>query len=177
MRTQAPRADRPALILLTTALIGLSGCGSLFREGAADLAGVAGAGVAAAVTDSAAGAAAIGLGVRTLAREGVRYAERRVRRESQDAVAVAAGPLEPGVVAPWSVRHAIPLEDDEAGQVVVSRVFGTETFRCKEVVFSVDTESGGTPRRAVYTTTICRDADAWRWAAAEPTTERWGGLQ
>ncbi len=177
MRLQAPRPGRAALPLIAAASIGLAGCSSLLREGTADLAGVAGAGAASAVTDSAAGAAAIGLGVRTLAREGLRYVERRVRRGTQDAVAAAAGPLAPGAVAPWAIRHSIPIEADQQGQLVVSRVFGTEAFRCKEVVFSVDTEDRGVPRRAFYTTTICRDADAWRWAAAEPTTERWSGLQ
>lgn len=177
MRLLAPRPGRAVLPLIAAASIGLTGCSSLLREGTADLAGVAGAAAASAVTDSAAAGAAIGLGVRTLAREGLRYAERRAHRETQDAVAAAAGPLEPGVVAPWAVRHRVPIEDDEQGQLVVSRAFGTEAFRCKEVVFSVETEDRGVPRRAFYTTTICRDADAWRWAAAEPTTERWGGLQ
>lgn len=157
--------------------ISVSGCSSLVREGSADLAGVAGAAAASAVTDSAAAGAAIGLGVRTLVREGLRVVERRVRRETQLAVATAAGPLEPGVIAPWSVSHQIPLENDERGQVVVSREFGAAAFRCKEVVFSVETVERDLPRRAFYTTTICQDADAWRWASAEPATERWGGLQ
>lgn len=177
MRIQINCPAWAVLPLIAAASISLTGCSSLLREGTADLAGIAGAGAASAVTDSAAAGAAIGLGVRTLAREGLRYAERRVRRGTQDAVATAAGPLEPGVVAPWAIQHDIPIEADEQGQLVVSRVFGTEAFRCKEVVFSVDTEDRGVPRRAFYTTTICRDADAWRWAAAEPTTERWSGLQ
>lgn len=177
MRDRTSRPGRTLLHLVAAASIGLTGCTSLLRESTADLAGIAGAGAASAVTDSAAASAAIGLGVTSLAREGLRYVERRVHREAQDAVAAVAGPLEPGVVAPWAVRHRLPIENDEQGQLVVSRVFGTEAFRCKEVVFSVETEDRGVPRRAFYTTTVCRDADAWRWAAAEPTTERWGGLQ
>ncbi|MBV8524582.1 MAG: hypothetical protein JOY71_21080, partial [Acetobacteraceae bacterium] len=33
------------------------------------------------------------------------------------------------------------------------------------------------PRRTFYTTNICLDGTTWRWAAAEPATERWGALQ
>ena len=157
----------------------------MLAEGTADLAGIVGAGAASTVTRSAAGAAAIGLGVRSLAGEGLRYVERRVHGTAQDAVASAAGPLEPGMIAPWSVRHSVPIEDDEAGEVVVSRVLGAGSFRCKEIVFSVDTRDRTGPRRAFYTAMICRDnfhggprnGGVWRWASAEPAVERWGGLQ
>ncbi len=158
-------------------LLALPACGSLLSEGAADVAGVAGAGAASAVTRSAAGAAAIGLGVRSLAAEGVRYAERRVHRTEQDAIAAAAGPLDPGSPAPWSVRHSLPLEDDAAGQVVVSRAFGAGSFRCKEIVFSVDKAARDGLARSFYTATVCQDGPAWRWASAEPAVARWGGLQ
>ncbi len=155
----------------------LSGCGPLLTEGTADLAGITGAAAAAAVTNSAAGAAAIGLGVRSIAGEGVRYAERRVHRTEQDAIAQAAGPLEPGMVQAWSVRHTVPIEDNETGQVVVSRAFGAGTFHCKDIVFSVDTTTRQGLQRAFYTASICRDGETWRWASAEPSTDRWGGLQ
>ena len=168
----------PALVLL---LLSLSGCGSLLTEGTADVAGVAGAGVAAGVTKSATAAAAIGLGVQSLASEGLKYVERDVRREEQDAIAAAAGPLEPGQVARWTVSHRIPIESDERGDVVVSRDFGAGAIACKEVVFSVEKKRRRVTRRAFYITTICRDgptqASPWRWASAEPATERWGGLQ
>ncbi len=162
---------------LAAGLLALSGCGSLLTEGTADLAGVAGAGAATAVTKSAAGAAAIGLAVRSLASEGLKYAERRVHRNEQDAIAQAAGPLEPGALQTWSIHHTVPIEVDEAGQVVVSRAFGVGSFRCKEIVFSVDDMTRKGLLRAFYTATICRDGDAWRWASAEPATERWSGLQ
>lgn len=162
---------------MAASLLMLSGCGSLLTEGTADLAGVAGAGAASAVTDSAAGAAAIGLGVRSLASEGLKYATRRVHRNEQDAIAQAAGPLEPGTLQAWSIRHTLPVEPNAAGQVVVSRAFGVGAFRCKEIVFSVDAVTRQGPQRAFYTATICQDGVAWRWASAEPATERWGGLQ
>lgn len=165
----------PFAVLL--ALLALSGCGSLLTEGTADLAGVAGAGAASAVTKSAAGAAAIGLVVRSVASEGLKFAERSVHREEQDALATVAGPLAPGAVAPWSVSHRIPIEDDEHGDVVVSRAFGAGPIQCKEIVFSVDRTRHSLVRRAFYITTICQDGARWRWASAEPATERWGGIQ
>lgn len=175
MQQSQRRLGRP--LLMIAGLLMLSGCGSLLSEGTADLAGVAGAGAATAVTKSAAGAAAIGLGVRSLASEGLKYAIRRIHRSEQDAIAQAAGPLEPGALQAWSIRHTLPIEDNEAGQVVVSRTFGVGAFRCKEIVFSVDTVTRQGPQRAFYTATICQDGATWRWASAEPATERWGGLQ
>lgn len=177
--TTRRRHGRRALLFAAVSL--LPGCRSLLTEGTADLAGVAGAGIAGAVTSSAVGGAAIGLGIRSLAREGLRYTERRVHRAAQDAVATAAGPLAPGTVAPWAVRHSLPLEADAAGEVTVSRVLEAGSFRCKEIVFSVDTRDRGGPRRAFYTATVCQDAPetggVWRWASAEPSVDRWGGLQ
>lgn len=156
----------------------MAGCQSLLTEGTADVAGIAGAGVAGAISKNAVVGAAVGLGVRSLAAEGLRYVERRVHRTEQDAIAVAAGPLEPGAVAPWAVRHTLPIEDDEQGEVTVSRRIGSGSFTCKEIVFSVDVQKRDAPlRRAFYTATICRDGETWRWASAEPATERWGGLQ
>ncbi len=163
--------------LLASALL-LPGCGSLLTAGTADLAGIAGAGAASSVTKSAAAAAAIGLGVQSLASEGLKYAERSVHRSEQEAIAAAAGPLEPGAVGTWSVVHRVPIEEDEAGQVSVSRSFGAGSVHCKEVVFSVErTRRDVVTERAFYLTTICRRGDEWRWAAAEPATERWGSLQ
>ena len=160
-------------ITLLLALLGLSGCGSLLVEGASDAAGVASAGAAASVTKSAAVAAAIGLGAQSVALEGAHYLERRVHRAEQDAIATAAGPLVPGAVGQWSIKHSLPLEDDEKGQLVVSRMIGSGTFLCKEIVFSVDTKK----RRDFYVATVCRAGDTWQWASAEPAVARWGGLQ
>ena len=162
-----------SLFLLAAAL---SGCGSLLTEGTADVAGIAGAGAASAVTKSAAGAAAIGLGVRSLAAEALKYAERRVHRFEQDSIATAAGPLAEGGVARWQVVHDVPIERDEHGEVVVARAFGVADFHCKDIVFSVE-DDADKARRGFYTATVCQDGPAWRWASAEPATERWGGLQ
>jgi uncharacterized protein YceK len=164
-------------MVLLLALVPLSGCGSVLTEGAATGAGIAGAGIAGAISKNATVGAAIGLGVGALADTGLKYAERRVHRTEQNAIAMTAGPLEIGVVAPWHVEHDIPIEDDEHGDLVVARTLGADTFACKEIVFSVDTVEDRQPRRAFYTAMICRDGGLWKWATAEPSTARWGGLQ
>ena len=155
----------------------LAGCSSILAEGTSTLAGVAGAGAASAVTRDATVAAAIGLGTRAVASETLKYAQRYVHRNEQDAIAAAAGPLEPGAVARWSISHTLPIEPDARGDVTVSRVFGAGAIQCKEVVFSVERERRRVTRRAFYITTVCRDGEKWRWASAEPATERWGSLQ
>lgn len=163
--------------VLLAALLGLAGCGSVLTEGTATLSGVAGAATGAAISSNATVAAAVGLGVDSVAREGLRYLERRVHRFEQERIAEAAGPLAVDQVGTWSVSHDIPIESDEKGEVVVSREFGGLSFRCKEIVFSVDTETKKEIDRQFYTATICSNGKAWRWATAEPTTRRWGDLQ
>ena len=163
---------------LALACVSLTGCGSLLTATTADVAGIAGAGVAGAVTKSPAGAAGIGLGVAAAANAGLQYAERNVHAAEQDRIAAVAGPLEPGVLGHWDVKHKVPIEDDEHGDLVVTRLIGSADFNCKEIVFSVDTEDKQKQQhRAFYTATVCRDGDTWKWASAEPATARWGSLQ
>ncbi len=163
--------------LLIACMASLCGCQSLLTEGTATGAGIAGAGIAGSVTRNATVGAGIGLGVAALADTGLKYVERRVHRAEQDSIASTAGPLEVGAVAPWHIAHDIPIEDDEHGDVTVARALGSDTFACKEIVFSVDTVQKSQPVRAFYTATICRDGQSWKWATAEPSTDRWGGLQ
>ncbi len=163
---------------LALVCVSLAGCGSLLTATTADVAGIAGAGIAGSVTKSAAGAAGIGLGVAAAANAGLQYAERDVHSAEQDRIAAVAGPLEPGAVGHWDVTHKVPIEDDEHGDLVVTRLIGSASFNCKEIVFSVDTEDKQhQPHRAFYTATVCRDGDTWKWASAEPATARWGSLQ
>jgi hypothetical protein len=162
------------LIVLAGAL---SGCGSVLTATTSDVAGIAGAGVAGAVSKSPAAAAGIGLGIAAGANAGLQYLERDVHRAEQDRIAEAAGPLAPGVVGHWSVSHSIPIEDDEHGDLVVTRLIGSADFNCKEIVFSVDTMTRKVLNRAFYTATVCQDGAAWKWASAEPATARWGALQ
>ena len=170
------------LCLAGLAALPLAGCGSLLTEGTSDAAGLAGAGIAGAVTNDATVGAAIGLGVKSVTDFGLRYVERNVHRKEQDRIAAAAGALPEGAAGLWSVAHAISVEDDEHGAVVVTRILAARPgsgadFTCKEFVFSVDRGVAATLRRAFYTATVCLDGARWKWASAEPATERWGSLQ
>ncbi|MFM0466301.1 hypothetical protein [Paraburkholderia strydomiana] len=174
------RPDAVKLAVLALAVSSaLSGCSSLYTEGATAGAGIAGAAIAAQVTNNAAVATGIGLGAVAAARAGVQYSERVVHRNTQDGIAKIAGPLEVGAVAPWSVTHSVPIEDDEHGRVTVSRTISAGTLDCKEIVFSVDhiATKNVPASSAFYVASICRDGENWKWASAEPATERWGALQ
>jgi hypothetical protein len=107
----------------------------------------------------------------------LQYVERNAHRVEQDRIAEAAGPLRPGIVGHWSVTHKIPIEPNEQGDLVVTRLIGAADFNCKEIVFSVDTMEKTVVNRAFYTATVCRDGATWKWASAEPATPRWGALQ
>ncbi|NKE47292.1 hypothetical protein HB662_21120 [Roseomonas frigidaquae] len=159
--------------LLLACAAALPGCGALLSEGTGAAAGIGSASLAEAVGASAAATTGIGIGVQAGARAGLQYAQRRTHRSAQLRLAAAAGPLEVGEVANWAVDHTIPLQPDEAGEVAVTRQISAGTLDCKEIVFSVvEPES-----RRFYTATVCRDGTIWRWASAEPATERWGSLQ
>jgi hypothetical protein len=170
-----PRVLPPILLLASLSV--LPSCGSVLTASTADVAGIAGAGIAGAVTKSPSGAAAIGLGVAAGANAGLQYVERDVHSVEQDEIARAAGGLEPGAVGHWSVTHTIPIENDEHGELVVTRLVGSAAFHCKEIVFSVDTMQDKKPHRGFYTATVCQDGETWKWASAEPATARWGSLQ
>ncbi|HEX7907095.1 MAG TPA: hypothetical protein VF534_03265 [Paraburkholderia sp.] len=174
------RPNTTALVVLAVAITSaLSGCSSVYSEGATAGAGIAGAALAAKVTSNAAVATGIGLGAVAAARAGVQYSERVVHKNTQDGIAKIAGPLDVGAIAPWSVTHSMPIEDDEHGRVTVSRTISAGALDCKEIVFSVDqTATKNVPASsAFYVASICRDGDNWKWASAEPATERWGALQ
>lgn len=164
------------LACLCTA-ISIAGCTSVATEGTSAGAGIAGAAIAHGVTHNAGVTTGIGLGVQAAAMAGLRYTERKVHQGEQDQIAAVAGALPVGGVGRWQAVHAIPIEADEQGEVAVSRTLGSTAFACKEIVFSVEhvTEQGAT--REFYTATICRDGEQWKWATAEPATERWGALQ
>ncbi len=172
-----PRARWGWAALSPLALLALSGCTSFLSATTGDVAGIAGAGIANAVTKSPAVATGIGLGVGAGANAGLQYVERRVHETEQNDIADAAGPLAPGQVAPWRVVHRIPVEANEHGEVSVTRDSSAPGVPCKDIVFSVAHTDDGRPNPAFYTATICNDEGRWKWATAEPATERWGALQ
>ncbi|WP_321879148.1 hypothetical protein [Paraburkholderia bannensis] len=173
------RRSASLTLLAAAASLACSACSSLYSEGAQTGAGIAGAAVAAKVTNNAAVATGIGLGALAAAKAGVQYSERVVHRNTQDSIAKAAGPLDVGGVAPWSIVHSFPIEEDAHGRVTVSRAISTGALDCKEIVFSVDQDAtkDKAATSAFYVASVCRDGETWKWASAEPATDRWGALQ
>ncbi|MBK1662489.1 hypothetical protein [Paracraurococcus ruber] len=158
-------------------LLLLPGCQALLTEGTSTVAGIGGASLADGVGANPAVTTGIGLGVQALGRAGLQYAQRRTHRAAQDRIAAVAGPLPVGGTAAWRTKHTLPVEPNEHGQVAVSRVISTGALDCKEIVFSVEEGKPEAPRRGFYLAAVCRDGERWRWASAEPATERWGSLQ
>jgi hypothetical protein len=169
-----PRPPVPVLLVL---LLLLPGCQALMTETTSTVAGILGASVASGVGADPAVTTGIGLGVQALGRAGLQYAQRRTHRAEQDRIAAVAGPLPVGGTASWKTNHTVPVEPNEQGQVAVSRVISAGPLDCKEIVFSVEEGSGKDLTRAFYLAAICRDGERWKWATAEPATERWGSLQ
>jgi hypothetical protein len=164
------RAAAAILLVIALAISGCSNPGSATSAGidAATSAGV-GAGVAHATGSALIGLAA-GVGAGVGIDVAVKYAERRVHGHVQDAVALAAGPLEVGQSARWNDDYWLPL-DGKHGTVEVARSFG-KAIPCKDIVFTVDKDDN------LYVAVVCADKKgAWRWALAEPTVDRWGSLQ
>lgn len=173
----SPHLRRLVHLALGAALVvSTSACSSLFSEGAATTAAIGGAAVAGAITDNAAVASGISLGVLAAAQAGVRAVEKDFHGDQQDLIASIAGPLALGKVASWDSRHRIEIEPDAKGKVTVSRLISVGELNCKEIVFSVERTKKQVEQSAFYVATICRDAARWKWASAEPATERWGAL-
>jgi hypothetical protein len=181
-------------VVAYVSVLALGGCNSIYTESANAGAGIAGAAAASKVTRNAAVATGIGLGAVAAARAGVGYTQRVAHNATQERIAEAAGPLDVGAVAAWSVSHKIPIEPDQHGRVTVSRVISTGALDCKEIVFSVDRPvakrsaaaanaasavkvSESPAENEFYVASICRDGAKWKWASAEPATSRWGPMQ
>lgn len=163
---------RKAAVLLAM-MLGLAACSSTSSGVSSAVSSASTAGIAAGVT-SATGSALVGTAAGIGAGIGLdaafKYGERRIHRNAQDAVAVAAGPLAVGQAARWNIDDWLPLTERH-GTVEIARSFG-RAIPCKDVVFTVDDDDN------FYVTTICADKKGtWRWALAEPTVDRWGTLQ
>jgi len=153
------------------AIILLAACSSTSQIVAAVSGGLAGA-----ATGSPAVGFAIGVAVDAGANYAVRYYGRTRQGAEQDAIAQVAGELPVGTEAAWKIEHTIPI-GDEHGQLRVVRVIDSPLAACKEIAFSVDEGNGDKLKRAWFTSDICRQAERWKWASAEPAVERWGFLQ
>ena len=141
---------------------------------------VAGA-AAGASTGAATANPLVGYGVAVGVNAGIdalqNYVTRVRQNAAQDEIAVAVGQMGLGETRDWKIVHDIPEFDDEHGEMQVVRLIDTPLTQCKEVVFTVDAGRGPRLHRTPYTTDACRDTRGWKWAQAEPATERWGYFQ
>jgi hypothetical protein len=172
MAATAATGRSAAVALLLSTAAPLAGCNSYHG-------GIVGAvaGTAAAVgSGNPAVGILVGVGTRAAADESIRRMSRRWHRTEQDALAAAVGAMEVGEVRPWKVRHDLPIGDKQ-GEVRVLRAVETPLAECREVLFSVAPGEGPDAARRWFVTSACRQAEGWKWAAAEPATERWGSLQ
>lgn len=147
-------------------LVLLPGCHTI-----ADVAGIVSAAGTGSATANPAVGIAVGIGVRAGVDELVKYVVRKRETGEQDAIADVAGSAPLGEPRRWEIRHDIPI-GNERGELEAVREFRTPLTTCREIVFSVVDDT-----RELYTTTLCRGPDRWKWAAAEPAVERWGYLQ
>jgi hypothetical protein len=152
-------------------LIALGGC----RFGGELVAAAAGGASAAASANPAVGIA-VGVAVNAGIDATVSYVIRTRQQAEQDAIAGEVATMHVGERRQWKIEHDIPI-GNEHGEVQVTRIIATPLTLCKELVFSVESGSAAELTRALYATQACRNGERWKWALAEPTTERWGSLQ
>ena len=160
---------RPALIppLAVASALLLAGCGSIGSGVGAAVGLATGTGSANPVVG-----AVVALGTKAAVDTLVLYVSRKRQQGEQDAIVDAVGALPVGGTATWQIRHTIPI-GNAAGEVQVTRLIQTPIATCKEIVFTVVDGDD----REQYATTACQQAERWKWAQAEPATERWGFLQ
>ena len=165
----SPAALRLAGAALAAGL--LAGC-----QSGGGLAGAVTGTTTAAATGNPALGAAVGIGTRAVADAAIRGVSRRWHRTEQDALAAEVGRMEAGETRSWRSRHFLPVGNAE-GEVKVLGVVDTPLTTCKEVLFTTAGAGAGGPPPRWFVTTACRQAGGWKWAAAEPATGRWDGLQ
>jgi hypothetical protein len=156
-------------VAVVLSLLLLTGCSTL-----ADIAGLATGAVAGGASANPAVGYAVAVGTAAAADATFKWISRHRQGAEQDAIADAAGSLSEGQSAPWRIRHTIPI-GNEHGDVQVVREVVTPLTTCKEIVFSVIDDPPEPD--AHYVTTLCHDANRWKWALAEPAVDRWGYLQ
>jgi hypothetical protein len=158
----------PALL---AASVLLAGCNATVQ-----VAAVVGGGAAGGLTGNPAVGFMVGVAIDAGANYVVRYYGRSRQGAEQDAIAEVAGVLPVGTEASWKIEHTIPI-GNEHGQLRVVRAIDSPLAECKEIAFSVDEGKGEKLRRDWYVSNVCKQAERWKWASAEPAVERWGYLQ
>lgn len=157
--------------LLPVALLSLCGC-----RFAGELVAAAAGGVTGGATGNPAVGIAVGIAVNSGIDATVSWIVRTRQRAEQDAIAAEVATMAVGERRPWKIEHDIPI-GNEHGEVQVTRLIANPLTPCKELTFSVETGQGEDLMRSWYTTQACGNGDRWKWALAEPSTERWGSLQ
>ncbi len=148
-------------------LLAVTGCAG--TDGAtSEVAGFAAGSAAGLLTANPFVAVATGMAVRFGTSEAEAYLERRRQAEIHEAIARAAGGADEDQIIEWSAALAFPPRHSH-GQVQTTRSLKGQ-ISCREVLYNV--KSGG--ETSYYVGVICRHPDGeWRWAASEPTTQRW----
>jgi hypothetical protein len=157
--------------IAVVAMGALAGCNS-----ASQLTGLVVGGIAGGATANPAIGYAVGIGTDAATNAGLKWFGRSRQGAEQDAIAQAAGDLPVGGSADWKIEHTIPF-GNEHGKLHVTRTIDSPLVACKEIAFSVDEGSEKEPKIHWYLTDICKSAESWKWASAEPAVERWGYLQ
>lgn len=152
-------------------LVALGGC-----RFAGDLVSAAAGGASAAATANPAVGIAVGVAVNSGIDATFAYILRKRQQAEQDAIASEIATMAPGERRPWRIDHTIPI-GNEHGEVRVTRDIPNRLTSCKELVFSVESGEPEEANQAWYTTQACRNGARWKWALAEPATERWESLQ
>jgi hypothetical protein len=162
---------RVSLALWTCAgCVVLGGCAAV-----SDITGAVAGFAAGTATANPAVAIGVGIAVKAVTREALRYATREQHQAEQNAIAAAAAELEVGQSQRWIIDRG--LTRDTYGEVRVLRVIDTPLAVCKEVAFSISEAGSGNASSMWFTTTACGAHGGWKWATAEPAVERWGNLQ
>ncbi len=157
---------KPA-VLLVAATLPLAGCKTVPA-----IVGVISGAAAGGATASPAVGFAVGVATATATGAAVQFYGRSRQHAEQQAIARVAGGLPVGGRAPWRIRHYIPLGDED-GEISVLGNIVNPLAQCRAIAFSA---RDGT-HQSWYRADICRRAQGWQWASAEPSVRRWGYLQ
>jgi len=165
---------RCALVLLALLAAGCTKNGQVAGSVAGGVGGVALGGL----TSNPAVGYAVGLGLRTAVSAALSSWFRGLRHDEQEAIAAAAGEMQPGESRSWKIEHGLPFGyEDAEGRIAVTRVIETPLAECREILFSLAGEKPADPPAGAFIATTCHQVEGWKWASAEPAVERWGALQ
>ena len=153
--------------MLSLALLALCGC-----RFTGELVGAAAGGASGAATANPVVGVAVGVAVNSAIDASFAYFQRKRQQAEQDAIADQVATMSVGDRRPWKIEHDIPI-GNEHGEVEVTNSIVTPLAPCKKLVFSV--QSG--KQQHWYSTQACDDGARWKWALAEPATDRWEPLQ